>query len=78
MELQKDLHYVPAHKISASLGPRKALALPVFYAFTGCDTVSPFAHVGKKTAWKVWETQDDVTVSFCELCGASDEISDDV
>ena len=29
----KDLRYVPAHEISASLGPRKSLALPVFSCF---------------------------------------------
>ena len=44
----KDLRYVPVHEISASLDPRKSLALPVFHAFTGCDTVSHFAHVGNK------------------------------
>ena len=31
----KYFRYVPAHEISASLGPRKSLALPVFHAFTG-------------------------------------------
>ena len=41
----KDLRYVSAHEISASLGLRQSVALPVFHAFTGCDTVSHFAHV---------------------------------
>ena len=74
----KYFRYVPAHEISASLGPRKSLALPVFHALTGCDTVSHFAHVGKKTAWTVWETHDDITAAFCEQRGAPDEISDDL
>ena len=74
----KDLRYVPAHEISASLGPRKSLALPVCHAFTGCDTVSHFAHVGKKTAWKVWDTHDAVTAAFCELRGAPEEVADEV
>ena len=50
----------------------------MFHAFTGCDTVSHFAHVGKKTAWKMWETHDDVTAAFCELSGAPNKIADDV
>ena len=74
----KDLRYVPAHDISASLGPRKSLALPVFHAFTDCDTVSHFAHVGKKTARKVWDTHDEVTAAFCELRGAPEEVADEV
>ena len=74
----KDLRYVPAHEISASLSRRKAVALPVFHAFKGCDTVSHFAHGGTKTAWKVWETHDNVTAALCELHSAPEEITDDV
>ena len=47
----------------------------MFHSFTGCDTVSHFAHVGNKTAWKVWETHDDITAAFCEQRGAADERS---
>ena len=39
----KNFCYIPAHEICASLGPQKKVALPVFYAFTGCNTVSQFA-----------------------------------
>jgi hypothetical protein len=49
----KDFRYIPVQEISASLGPMKSLTLPVFHAFTGCDTISSFAKVGKKMAWKV-------------------------
>ena len=28
----------------------------MFHAFTACDTVSHFAKVGEKSAWKVWAT----------------------
>ena len=65
--IEKDLHYVPAYEISASLSPHKSRALPVFHAFTGCDTVSHFAQGGEKTAWKVGKTHDDVTAAFYEL-----------
>ena len=49
----KSFRYLAAHEISATLGPEKARALPVFHALTGCDTVSSFAGHGKKTAWAV-------------------------
>ena len=39
----KHLRYIPAHGIAKELGYEKALSLPLFHAFTGCDTVSSFA-----------------------------------
>jgi len=44
----KAFRYLPAHEISASLGPEKARALLMFHALTGCDTVSAFVGHGKK------------------------------
>ncbi|KAJ8050253.1 hypothetical protein HOLleu_03387 [Holothuria leucospilota] len=41
--------------------------LPMFHAFTGCDTVSCFGDMGKKTAWGTWTTNGDVTPAFCAL-----------
>ena len=46
--------YIPAHEVATSLGPSKAMALPMFHAFTGCDTVSSFGSRGEKTAWETW------------------------
>ena len=48
----KDFRYIPVHEIASALGPRKSAALPIFHAYTGCDTVSQFAPIGKKTAWQ--------------------------
>lgn len=73
----KNFRYIPAHEISASLGPQKSVVLPVFHAFTGCDTVSQFAQVGKKTAWNVWETHDEFTATFYELHNSPQQISDE-
>ena len=42
------LRYIPAHDIAKELGQEKALPLPMFHAFTGCDTVSSFAYRGKR------------------------------
>jgi len=36
----KNHRYISAHELSATLGPDRACALPMFHAFTGCDTVS--------------------------------------
>ena len=43
--------YFAAHEIRDAIGIETSTALPVFHAFTGCDTVSYFKSIGKKTAW---------------------------
>lgn len=55
----KNLRHISAHEIARSLGPSKSTALPVFHAYTGCDTVSSFSTKGKKSA-----SYDDVTPIF--------------
>ena len=45
------LRYLAVREIASRLGPEKARSLPVFHAFSGCDTVSCFSRKGKKTAW---------------------------
>ena len=45
--------YIPVHKIVDRLDTTICKVLPVFHAFTGCDTVSAFAGRGKKTAWSI-------------------------
>lgn len=50
----KHFKYYPIHDIARSLGPQKSLALLVFHALTGCDTVSFFAGKSKKSAWDTW------------------------
>src|SRR6218665_425874 len=63
----QNLRYIPAHELACILGPERACALPMFHAFTGCDTVSAFIGRGKKTCWEVWNKYPDVTVIFNEL-----------
>ena len=46
----KNFRFIPCHTIASSLGEESCKALPFFHAFTGCDTVSAFSGVGKKTA----------------------------
>lgn len=47
------LRHIPVHSLIAHIGEDVAKALPVFHAFTGCDQVSKFASIGKRTAWKI-------------------------
>jgi len=63
----KSFRFIAAHEIAKALGPDRRMALPMFHAFTGCDTVSCFGGRGKKTAWDTWTTYGDVTPSFCAL-----------
>ena len=46
----KKYRFIPIHELVASLGSMKALSLPFFHAFTGCDTTSSFSSRGKKSA----------------------------
>ena len=46
---EKHLRFIPAHEIADLLGPQRSQALPMFHSFTGYDTVSGFATVGKKS-----------------------------
>ena len=62
-------HYrlIPAHKTCAAIGLDKCLALPMFHAFTGCDTVSCFSGRGKRTAWDTWKMYPEITGQFASL-----------
>ena len=57
----------PVHDIYEELGKSKAMGLPFFYAFTGCDQVSFLSLVTKSNAWKVWKSYDEVTPYFLFL-----------
>ncbi len=73
----KFFRYIPIHEIVASIGPRKSQALPMFHAYTGCDTVSAFATRGKKSAWDTWKAFEDITTTFLTLSTAPDEVSNE-
>ena len=47
----KSLHFLAAHEMARTLGHDRCMALPMFHAFTGCDTVSCFAGRRKRSAW---------------------------
>lgn len=72
----KNLHYLPAHAIAASLGRDRARVLPMFHSLTGCDTVSFFSGRGKKTAWDVWKVFPELTPILNTLMEMPDDIDD--
>ena len=48
-------------EIFQSIGPTKAPGLSFFHAFSGCDSVSSFSNIGKKTAWALAKTDNTLT-----------------
>ena len=42
-------------------------SLPVFHAFSGCNTTSCFNGIGKKTALKAWKSFSGATKSFLHI-----------
>ena len=68
--------YIPIHEVVTNMEPRICSTLPMFHAFTGCDTVSSFCGRGKKTAWNTWNVYPDVTRAFEELQMMQTEISE--
>ena len=70
----KNCRYLPAHEMADALGPDRCVALPMFHAFTGCDTVSCFGGRGKRTAWNMWNAYDEVTPAFCALAAIPETV----
>ena len=48
--------FIPVHDIVVALGPPLCESLPSIHALTGCDTVSSFFGIGKKTAFSTART----------------------
>jgi len=68
--------YIAVHEMVAAMNQTQCLTLPVFHAFTGCDTVSAFAGRGKKTAWETWKSFPEVNDAFSELLTMPSEVSE--
>jgi hypothetical protein len=49
------------------IGPEKSQGLAISHALTGCDTVSSFSCIGKKTAWPTWKACPDMDNVFASL-----------
>ena len=57
------------------IGAHRALALPSFHAFTGCDTTAPFFHKGKKLAWETWNSFPAITRPLTIMSGPNPTLS---
>lgn len=68
--------YIAVHDMVTTMNEPTCLTLPVFHAFTGCDNVSSFAGIGKKTAWATWKSFPEVNDAFNELLRMPGEVSD--
>jgi len=62
--------------VATGLGPR-ALALPMFHALTGCDTVSSFVGHGKMAPWTTWNVRPELTDKLLMLSCAPNDIPED-
>lgn len=50
----KDTKFYPVHDIAKQLSPTAIQNILGFHSISGCDTVSSFGGLGKKTCWKVY------------------------
>ena len=69
------LRYIPSHLIAAELGSVASDGLLLMHAISGCDTVSSFYGIGKKTAWAVWRSLPNFHEIFARLSYAPSMIS---
>ena len=70
----KSMKYIEISEVMDFIGASRALALPGFHAFTGCDTVSSFWKRGKKLAWEVWNMYPAATQLFRALSSPVENI----
>ena len=68
--------YGPIHEAVANMDTRVCAILPMFHAFTGCDTVSAFHGRGNKMVWNTWKVYLEVIKAFEEFLLMQSEISD--
>ena len=74
----KSFRFLAAHEMARILGPDRCIALPMFHAFTGCDTVSFFGGRGKRTAWDTWRSYNDITSIFVSLANTPESVESSV
>ena len=67
------LCFIPCHLIAANLGNAGSWGL--LLTLSGCDTVSAFHGIGKKTAWVVWCSMPHLATVFSLLARAPSQVS---
>ena len=71
------LRFIPCHLIAEKLGNAGSWGLLLIHALSGCDTVSVFHRIGKKTAWAVWCSIPHLATVFSRLARAPSQVSPD-
>ena len=71
------LRFIPCHLIAAKLGNAGSWGLLLIHALSGCDTVSAFHRIGKKTAWAVRCSIPHLATVFSRLARAPSQVSPD-
>jgi len=74
---KKNFRYIAAHTIAAELGDDWCKGLLFMHAFSGCDTVSSFSGIGKKTVWDVWRSLPSLNTLFSCLSHTPEAITDE-
>ena len=69
------LRYIPGHRPAAILGEEASQGLLFMHAVSGCDSVSAFHGIGKKTAWAVWRSMPHINHVLSHLEKGSSIIS---
>ena len=64
------LRDIPIHDICSDLGPSRSMALSLFHAITGSDTISHFLECCKKTAGASWQNTPGLTGTLLALTNA--------
>ncbi|XP_014677523.1 PREDICTED: uncharacterized protein LOC106817375 [Priapulus caudatus] len=68
--------YIAAHTIADALGVDCCKGLLFMHAVSGCDTVSSFSSIGKKTTWDVWRSLPNLTAVFIRLSDTPEEVTE--
>ena len=63
----KNFQHLSFNAIHESLGKSKARTLPMFHAFSGCDTTSSFQGRGKKRALEAWNAYPELSQTFQDV-----------
>ena len=71
------LRFIPCHLIVAKLGNTGSWGLLLIHALSGCDTVSAFHGIGKKTTWAVWCSMPHLATVYSRLARAPRQVSPD-
>ena len=71
------LRFILSHLIAAKLGNDGSGSILLMHALSGCDTVSAFHGIGKKTAWAVWCSMPHLATVLSRLARAPSQVSPD-